>query len=82
MATSLPPTFKSSVLPYLLVMPQLVITLIFFLWQAAQSLWSSLQTSDPFGFSSRFSGWLNFQNFLMILITLSPLKRRLFSVDS
>lgn len=62
MATSSPPTFKSSALPYLLVMPQLVITLIFFLWPAAQALWSSLQTSDPFGFSSRFSGWLNFQN--------------------
>jgi len=62
MATSSSATFKTSALPYLFIMPQLVITFIYFLWPAAQALWSSLQTSDPFGFSSQFSGWLNFQN--------------------
>ncbi|WP_241622492.1 sn-glycerol-3-phosphate ABC transporter permease UgpA [Rosenbergiella australiborealis] len=61
MAISSPPTFKTSLLPYLFVMPQLIITFIFFLWPAAQALWSSLQTSDPFGFSSQFSGLLNFK---------------------
>ncbi|MBT0722213.1 sn-glycerol-3-phosphate ABC transporter permease UgpA [Tatumella sp. TA1] len=62
MATSPATTFKASFLPYLFIAPQLLITFIFFLWPAAQALWSSLQTSDPFGFSSQFSGWLNFQN--------------------
>lgn len=62
MATSPATTFKASFLPYLFITPQLLITFIFFLWPAAQALWSSLQTSDPFGFSSQFSGWLNFQN--------------------
>ena len=62
MATSSATTFKASFLPYLFIAPQLLITFIFFLWPAAQALWSSLQTSDPFGFSSQFSGWLNFQN--------------------
>ncbi|MEQ4584403.1 MAG: sn-glycerol-3-phosphate ABC transporter permease UgpA [Pantoea agglomerans] len=48
-------------LPYLLVLPQLLITAIFFLWPAGEALWYSLQSLDPFGISSSFVGLENFR---------------------
>ncbi|MDU1457938.1 MAG: glycerol-3-phosphate transporter permease, partial [Klebsiella sp.] len=50
------PVFRSRWLPYLLVAPQLVITVIFFIWPAGEALWYSLQSVDPFGLSSQFVG--------------------------
>ncbi|VDZ85986.1 sn-glycerol-3-phosphate transport system permease protein ugpA [Kluyvera intermedia] len=50
------PVFKSRWLPYALVAPQLVITVIFFIWPAGEALWYSLQNVDPFGLSSEFVG--------------------------
>ncbi|MBS6035046.1 MULTISPECIES: sn-glycerol-3-phosphate ABC transporter permease UgpA [Pantoea] len=55
------PVFRTSLLPYLLVLPQLVITAIFFLWPAGEALWYSLQSLDPFGLSSTFVGLDNFK---------------------
>ncbi|WP_312054288.1 sn-glycerol-3-phosphate ABC transporter permease UgpA [Pantoea brenneri] len=55
------PVFRTSLLPYLLVLPQLVITAIFFLWPAGEALWYSLQSLDPFGISSTFVGLDNFK---------------------
>lgn len=54
------PVFRSRWLPYLLVAPQLVITVIFFIWPAGEALWYSLQSVDPFGLSSQFVGLENF----------------------
>lgn len=54
------PGFGCSWLPYALVLPQLLITAIFFLWPAGQALWYSVQTLDPFGLSSEFAGLTNF----------------------
>ncbi|MBU9854811.1 MULTISPECIES: sn-glycerol-3-phosphate ABC transporter permease UgpA [Rahnella] len=54
------PGFGCSWLPYALVLPQLLITAIFFLWPAGQALWYSVQTLDPFGLSSTFAGMTNF----------------------
>ena len=31
--------FKNKVLPYLLVTPQIIITLVFFIWPASQALY-------------------------------------------
>ncbi|ADM96368.1 sn-glycerol-3-phosphate ABC transporter permease UgpA [Dickeya dadantii] len=56
------PVFGRSLLPYLLVLPQLTITVIFFLWPAGQALWYSVQSVDPFGLSSQFVGLDNFTN--------------------
>lgn len=53
--------FKHPVLPYLLVAPQLAVTLIFFIWPAAQALWQSLLVQDAFGLGTEFV-W--FQNYL------------------
>lgn len=55
------PGFRCSWLPYVLVLPQLLITAIFFLWPAGQALWYSVQTMDPFGVSSTFAGLSNFR---------------------
>src|ERR1700730_259285 len=52
--------FRGRVLPYLLVAPQLAVTLVFFFWPAAQAIWQSLHHEDPFGLSSRFVGLDNF----------------------
>ena len=54
------PVFRSTWLPYLLVLPQIVITIIFFIWPAGEALWYSVQQVDPFGLSSRFVGLDNF----------------------
>jgi sn-glycerol 3-phosphate transport system permease protein len=54
------PGFSCSWLPYLLVLPQLAITAVFFLWPAGEALWYSVQTLDPFGVSSQFVGLSNF----------------------
>ncbi len=54
------PVFCLRWLPYLLVAPQLIITVIFFIWPAGEALWYSLQSVDPFGFSSQFVGLDNF----------------------
>ncbi|ATA25784.1 glycerol-3-phosphate transporter permease [Brenneria goodwinii] len=59
--TSSRPVFGCSWLPYALVFPQLLITLIFFIWPAGQALWYSVQSLDPFGLSSEFVGLENFR---------------------
>jgi len=55
------PVFRNRALPYLLVLPQLLITAIFFIWPAGEALWYSLQNIDPFGISSTFVGLDNFK---------------------
>ena len=57
-------TFHSNGLPYLLLAPQLIITVVFFLWPAAQALKQSVMLEDAFGLSSRFV-W--FENFAILL---------------
>ncbi|CAG9432677.1 TPA: sn-glycerol-3-phosphate ABC transporter permease UgpA [Providencia alcalifaciens] len=54
------PVFRSRWLPYALVLPQLIITVIFFILPAGKALWYSLQSIDPFGLSSEFVGLENF----------------------
>lgn len=53
--------FGGQLLPALLVLPQLVLTLFFFYWPAAEAVWSSMTTTDPFGQGSVFVGLDNFK---------------------
>jgi sn-glycerol 3-phosphate transport system permease protein len=53
--------FRSRWLPYLLVAPQLAITIIFFFWPAAQALWFAFQRQDAFGMNVEFAGLENFR---------------------
>ncbi|MFW5678864.1 MAG: sn-glycerol-3-phosphate ABC transporter permease UgpA [Pseudomonadota bacterium] len=57
-------TFDQKLLPYLLVAPQMVITLVFFIWPASQALWTSTQREDAFGLRREFVGFANFERLL------------------
>ncbi len=52
--------FGHKVLPYLLVTPQIVITLVFFIWPASQAVYQSVLQEDAFGLSREFVGFENF----------------------
>ena len=52
--------FKSKYLPYLLILPQMVVTLTFFYWPAVQGLFQSFLLSDPFGQKSTFVWFYNY----------------------
>ena len=56
--------FPNKLLPYLLVAPQLAITLVFFYWPASQALYQSMLREDPFGLSSKFVWFANFEKVL------------------
>jgi sn-glycerol 3-phosphate transport system permease protein len=49
--------FNNKGLPYLLVLPQLAITAVFFMWPAGQAFWQSFLRQDAFGFHTTFI-WL------------------------
>lgn len=53
--------FSNKLLPYLLIFPQLAITLIFFYWPASQAVWQSFLLEDAFGLSSEFVGFENYR---------------------
>ncbi len=53
-------TFNNKLLPYLLLAPQMLVTLVFFFWPAYQAARSSLYLPDPFGLSEQYVGLENF----------------------
>jgi sn-glycerol 3-phosphate transport system permease protein len=54
-------TFDNRLLPYLLLAPQIVVTLVFFFWPSAQAIWQSVLIEDAFGGNSRFVWFENFE---------------------
>jgi sn-glycerol 3-phosphate transport system permease protein len=52
--------FPNRVLPYLLVLPQVLVTLVFFFWPAGKSLYLSVFKSPPFGGRDVYVGFDNF----------------------
>lgn len=52
--------FNNRWLPYLLLLPQLVITIVFFYWPASQAIWQSFLREDAFGLVSEFVGFENY----------------------
>lgn len=59
-ASSAQAPFSNKLLPLILLVPQLVITLVFFYWPSVQAVQQSLYIEDPFGLSSEFAGLENF----------------------
>ena len=53
-------TFSGFWLPLALLFPQLVITLVFFVWPAGQAFYQSVLRQDPFGLRTNFVGIENF----------------------
>ncbi|MEH6446125.1 MAG: sn-glycerol-3-phosphate ABC transporter permease UgpA [Oceanospirillaceae bacterium] len=52
--------YNTSYLPYLLVAPQIIITVLFFIWPAVQALYQSFLLEDAFGLSTEFVWFDNF----------------------
>ncbi|HEX6635918.1 MAG TPA: sn-glycerol-3-phosphate ABC transporter permease UgpA [Usitatibacter sp.] len=53
--------FRSAWLPYALVAPQIVITVVFFFWPALEAMYYAFLVQDPFGLSSHFVWFQNFE---------------------
>ena len=66
--------FKNKVLPYFLVAPQIIITLVFFIWPAFMALYQSVQQEDAFGLSTVFVGLDNFKYIFTDPIYLNSIK--------
>ena len=76
-------TFTSRWLPYLLLAPQVTITLIFFVWPASQALWQSMLRQDPFGLRVTFIWFRNFERLFADPHYLGALKTTLlFSIST
>lgn len=56
--------FSGYTLPALLLVPQLLITIIFFYLPAGQAVWQSFQLEDAFGTSTQFVGFENYRDLL------------------
>jgi len=56
--------FDNKLLPFVLVAPQLAITLVFFFWPAGQAIYWSLLRQDPFGLRTEFVWFENFTHVL------------------
>ncbi|MGC6528123.1 MAG: sn-glycerol-3-phosphate ABC transporter permease UgpA [Paracoccaceae bacterium] len=56
--------FRGWLLPICLVAPQLIISVVFFFYPAAQAVWQSLFIPDPFGLSAQYVGLGNFEYLL------------------
>lgn len=56
--------FGGKVLPYLLLTPQIAVTLVFFFWPAGQAIYGSFLREDAFGLSRQFVGLDNFRDVL------------------
>src|SRR5215203_3617177 len=54
--------FNNKLLPYLLLVPQLIITFVFFYWPASQAVWQSFLREDAFGLNSEFVGLENYHS--------------------
>ncbi len=72
--------FRGIALPYFLLLPQLIITGLFFFWPAGQAVYQSFLREDAFGLSSTFVGFENFADVLSDPTWLqSALRTLLFS---
>ncbi|TAY71806.1 sn-glycerol-3-phosphate ABC transporter permease UgpA [Rhizobium leguminosarum] len=53
--------FPNKLLPYLLIAPQIFVTVVFFLWPAATAFWQSFLRQDAFGFKTTFVWFENYR---------------------
>jgi len=54
--------FRSWWLPYALILPQIALTLVFFVWPAGQAVYQSVYIQDAFGGNLQFVGLDNFRD--------------------
>jgi ABC-type sugar transport systems, permease components len=68
-------TFPNKALPYAFIAPQLLITLVFFIWPAAQAIKASFERQDPFGLSTSFVGFAHYTRLLQDPLYLASISR-------
>lgn len=56
--------FDRPLLPWLFLLPQLAVIIVFFYWPSVQAISSSFYLEDPFGFGSTFVGLDNYRDAL------------------
>jgi sn-glycerol 3-phosphate transport system permease protein len=56
--------FRGTALPLLLLLPQLAVTAVFFLWPAGVAVWQSVLQQDAWGLRTEFVGLRNFAEVL------------------
>jgi len=67
--------FRPSVLPYLLVAPQIIVTVVFFIWPASQALFQSMLIEDAFGLKTEFVWFDNFVSLFKDDLYLASFRR-------
>jgi sn-glycerol 3-phosphate transport system permease protein len=68
--------FSNRYLPYLFLLPQMAVIVIFFYWPSLQAVETSFFIADPFGFGSTFVG---FSNYTDVLKSVEYLKIAIFT---
>lgn len=53
--------FQGTLLPLLLITPQIAVTVLFFYWPASQAVWQSFLIQDAFGTTTEFVWFENYQ---------------------
>ncbi|NQY43512.1 MAG: sn-glycerol-3-phosphate ABC transporter permease UgpA [Legionellales bacterium] len=53
---------KNKLIPYLFIAPQILVTILFFIWPSMMAVWQSVQQGDPFGISSEWAYIYNFKD--------------------
>lgn len=71
-------TFKGFAFPLALLAPQLIVTLIFFIWPAGQALYQSVLRQDPFGLRTTFVGLANFRRLFADSLYLNSFQITIF----
>jgi len=74
--------FNEKLLPYVLLAPQIVISLVFFYWPAVQAIIKSVQREDAFGIRTEFVGFENFNDLFADPLYLAAAQRTLFFAAS
>ncbi len=70
--------FRSAWLPYLLLLPQVTITVMFFFWPALQAVYYSFLLQDAFGMNSQFVWFQNYADLFKDSHYLSSFKTTAF----
>jgi sn-glycerol 3-phosphate transport system permease protein len=66
--------FNNQILPYLLLLPQVIVTLVFFFWPAGQAIYQSVLLQDAFGLRTQFVWFENFEAILADPFYLSSMR--------
>ncbi|MBC7109185.1 MAG: ABC transporter permease subunit [Methanomassiliicoccales archaeon] len=68
------PVFRNKLLPYLLVLPQVILAIIWFIWPSVEAFYQSFYRSDPLGIRRIFVGFEQYVRLFSDVSFLSTLR--------